>query len=85
MTDTLTIAIDGPAASGKGTIARKVAECLGLRHLDTGSLYRGVAALVRDQGVFPTDGDAVARIAETLTIDCCSTPTGPGVFDALAA
>ena len=69
MTDTITIAIDGPAASGKGTIARRIAEHYGLRHLDTGSLYRGVAALVRDQGVFPTDGDAVGRIAEDLTID----------------
>jgi len=48
MTDTATIAIDGPAASGKGTIARRIAEELGLRHLDTGMLYRGVAALDRD-------------------------------------
>ncbi len=69
MTDTLTIAIDGPAASGKGTIARQIAGHFGLRHLDTGSLYRGVAAMVRDQGIFPTDGDAVARIADALTID----------------
>ena len=69
MTDTITIAIDGPAASGKGTIARKIAEHFGLRHLDTGSLYRGVAALVRDQGIFPTDGEAVGRIAGELTID----------------
>ncbi len=69
MTDTTTIAIDGPAASGKGTIARRIAEHLGLRHLDTGLLYRGVAALVRDQGIFPTDGDAVGRIAGDLTIE----------------
>lgn len=69
MTDTITIAIDGPAASGKGTIARRIAEDLGLRHLDTGTLYRGVAALVREQGVFPTDGDAVGRIAGELSID----------------
>lgn len=69
MNDTITIAIDGPAASGKGTIARRIAEHYDLRHLDTGSLYRGVAALVRDQGVFPTDGDAAGRIASDLTID----------------
>lgn len=69
MTDTITIAIDGPAASGKGTIARRVAEHFGLRHLDTGSLYRGVAAMVREQGVFPTDGDAVGRLAGELSID----------------
>ena len=40
----LTVAIDGPAAAGKGTIARAVAERFGLRHLDTGLLYRAVAA-----------------------------------------
>lgn len=69
MTDTATIAIDGPAASGKGTIARRIAEELGLRHLDTGMLYRGVAALVRDQGIFPADGEAVGRIAAELSIE----------------
>ena len=69
MTDTITIAIDGPAASGKGTIARRVAEELGLRHLDTGMLYRGVAALVQEQGLFPSDGEAAGRVAEELTVD----------------
>lgn len=69
MTDAITIAIDGPAASGKGTIARRIAEELNLRHLDTGSLYRGVAALIRDQGIFPTDGDAAGRIAGDLTVE----------------
>ena len=37
------IAIDGPAASGKGTLSRKIAEALGLAHMDTGALYRAVA------------------------------------------
>ena len=69
MTDTITVAIDGPAASGKGTIAKRIAEELGLRHLDTGTLYRGVAAMVQDQGVFPTDGEAAGRIAGELSID----------------
>lgn len=41
---TFTVAIDGPAASGKGTISRAIAARFGLRHLDTGLLYRGVGA-----------------------------------------
>jgi CMP/dCMP kinase len=44
------IAIDGPAASGKGTIARRIADVYGLRHLDTGLIYRAVAKAVLDGG-----------------------------------
>ena len=43
-----TVAIDGPAAAGKGTVARAVAEAFGFRHLDTGLLYRAVGARVLD-------------------------------------
>jgi CMP/dCMP kinase len=49
------IAIDGPAASGKGTIARQVAQVYGLHHLDTGLLYRAVAKAVLDAGHSPDD------------------------------
>jgi cytidylate kinase len=49
------IAIDGPAASGKGTIARQVAGVYGLHHLDTGLLYRAVAKAVLDAGRAPDD------------------------------
>ena len=49
------IAIDGPAASGKGTIARQVAGVYGLHHLDTGLLYRAVAKAVLDAGYSPDD------------------------------
>ena len=45
------IAIDGPAASGKGTLARRLAAHFGLRHLDTGLVYRAVAARMLDIGV----------------------------------
>jgi CMP/dCMP kinase len=48
------IAIDGPAASGKGTIARQLASVYGLHHLDTGLLYRAVAKAMLDAG-HPTD------------------------------
>lgn len=57
-----TVAIDGPAAAGKGTISRAVAERFGFRHLDTGLLYRAVGALGGDpvaaaQGLRPQDLD----------------------------
>ncbi len=47
------IAIDGPAASGKGTIGKRLAAHYGLRHLDTGLLYRAVAKTVLDAGKSP--------------------------------
>jgi cytidylate kinase len=49
------IAIDGPAASGKGTIARQLASVYGLHHLDTGLLYRAVAKALLDAGSAPDD------------------------------
>lgn len=55
------IAVDGPAASGKGTIAKALARHYGLPHLDTGLLYRAVAATVIDHGLDPAiEADAVA-------------------------
>jgi cytidylate kinase len=58
------VAIDGPAASGKGTLARRLAGRFGLSHLDTGGLYRAVALLVLDEAGNPTDpmtAEAAAR------------------------
>jgi len=66
------IAIDGPAASGKGTLARRLAAHYGLRHLDTGLIYRAVAKALIDQGA-PLD-DRVRAIAAAQTLD-------PGKFD----
>jgi cytidylate kinase len=57
------IAIDGPSASGKGTLARRLARHLGLRHLDTGALYRAVALRLLRSGVDVTDAAAAARAA----------------------
>jgi cytidylate kinase len=54
------IAIDGPAASGKGTLGKKLAAHYGLRHLDTGLLYRAVAKALLDAGTPPTDAAAAA-------------------------
>jgi len=60
------IAIDGPTASGKGTIAAGVARRLGFHYLDSGSLYRLVAFQARNKGAGLDDGDALAAIATGL-------------------
>ena len=60
------IAIDGPAASGKGTIARHVASVYGLHHLDTGLLYRAVAKAMLDAGYAPSDAKHAAEFAAKL-------------------
>ncbi len=57
------IAIDGPAGSGKSTVARLVAERLGLAYLDTGAMYRGVAFAALRRDIDPADEDAVASLA----------------------
>ena len=61
------IAIDGPAASGKGTLGKKLAEHYGLRHLDTGLLYRAVAKGVLDAG--GNVNDAAAAVAAARALD----------------
>ncbi len=63
------IAIDGPAGSGKSTVARALAERLGLRYLDTGAMYRAVAFAALRSDVDPEDDDVVGSLAEKLTID----------------
>jgi 3-phosphoshikimate 1-carboxyvinyltransferase len=60
------IAIDGPSASGKGTVAALVAERLGFHYLDSGALYRLVALAAQREGVALDDGEALARIAGNL-------------------
>jgi cytidylate kinase len=62
----LVIAIDGPAAAGKGTLARRLAAALGLKHLDTGLLYRATGRLVLDAGDDPADPAAAAAAARRL-------------------
>lgn len=70
----LVIAIDGPAASGKGTLAKRLAAHYGLPHLDTGLLYRAVAFAVLEAGQSLDDTKAAARAAETLDADGLTDP-----------
>ena len=60
------ISIDGPAASGKGTLARRLAERFGLAHLDTGKLYRATALLVLEAGADPADPAAASAAARRV-------------------
>jgi len=62
------IAIDGPAASGKGTLGKRLAAHYGLRHLDTGLIYRGVAKAVLDAGHAPDDRARAISAAEALDL-----------------
>ena len=65
----LVIAVDGPAASGKGTIAARLAAHYGLPHLDTGLLYRAVGVGVLDAGGSLDDAEAAEAVARSLTAD----------------
>lgn len=62
------IAVDGPLASGKGTIAKALAAHFALPHLDTGSLYRATAVAVLDAGIDPGDEAAIAAVARGLDL-----------------
>ena len=84
---TLCIAIDGPAASGKGTLARRLAATLGLAHLDTGLLYRAVGRRVLLAGADPADPRAAAQAAGGLELADLSRPDlrGPDADRAASA
>lgn len=62
------ITIDGPTASGKGTVAHRVAKALGWEVLDSGALYRLTALAALNRGLSAEDEPAVARVAETLDV-----------------
>jgi cytidylate kinase len=63
------VAIDGPAGSGKSTVARAVAEALGLPALDTGAMYRALTWAVLDAGIDPGDAAAVTALAQRLDLE----------------
>ena len=62
------VAIDGPAASGKGTIAKKLAEYFNLSYLDTGILYRAVALQLLTEGMNEKDSQSAEKVARQVSI-----------------
>jgi cytidylate kinase len=78
------VAIDGPAASGKGTIAKRVAAHYGLAYLDTGTLYRAIARDTLARGGDPADAGEALKSAEALDPSTLSDPSlrKPGLGEA---
>ena len=70
------VAIDGPAGSGKSTVARRVAEQAGLRYLDTGATYRALTLALLRRGVPVDDAEAVADAAKAVDLTL-ELPPGP--------
>ncbi len=83
MTELTVIAIDGPAGSGKSTVARQLAEQLDLEYLDTGAMYRSVTFAVLAHGIDPEDEERVAELSREIAIDL--KPDGTVVVDGVDA
>lgn len=76
----VTIAIDGPAGSGKSTVSRMVARKLGIGYLDTGAMYRALTWYALEQGLDLSDTVAVRALADELPLALDSDPDDPHVF-----
>ena len=63
------VAIDGPAGAGKSTVARRLAERLGFRYLDTGAMYRAVTWLAVERAIDLEDGPSLGRLSEDNPVD----------------
>lgn len=77
--DKTVIAIDGPAGSGKSTVAKAVAARLGIAYLDTGAMYRAVAFTAMRRGVDPDDTVLVAKLAMGMSLEVSDTVLVDGV------
>jgi cytidylate kinase len=64
------VAIDGPAASGKSSVARELARQIGFDYVNSGAMYRAVTWHVLERGVPPGDGDGITRLLENSRIVC---------------
>ena len=62
------VAIDGPAGAGKSTVARRLAQRLGFRYLDTGAMYRALTWLALERGVSLENGEGIAELARTFPV-----------------
>ncbi|ACO04273.1 MAG TPA: (d)CMP kinase [Persephonella sp.] len=74
------IAIDGPAGSGKSTVAKKLSRILGYTYIDTGAMYRAVAYKVKEEGIDPDNPDAVVNIMKRINIKLEPSDNGVKVF-----
>ncbi|BBZ22897.1 (d)CMP kinase [Mycolicibacter hiberniae] len=74
------VAIDGPAGTGKSTVARGLAKALGSRYVDTGAMYRVVTLAVLRSGVALDDADGVAAVAQRAEIRVDSQPDGDRAY-----
>ena len=63
------IAIDGPAGSGKSTVAQLIASRLNFKYIETGSMYRAVAWKAQQAGIDPEDAERIAEVARTISIE----------------
>lgn len=70
------VAIDGPAGSGKSTVARALAAREGLTYLDTGAMYRAVTCAALERGIDLSDAGALGELAHALDISLVSSPSG---------
>lgn len=80
MDEHLNIAIDGPSGAGKSTLAKAVAKTLGIRYLDTGSMYRAMALFAIRRGVSVGDEDALSAILKDADIRVCYDARGQRVL-----
>jgi CMP/dCMP kinase len=74
------ITIDGPAGTGKSSVARSLAARLGLDFLDTGAMYRAAAAVVLDKGIDPTDAEQVVKTVASADLHFDWTQDPPTVL-----
>jgi cytidylate kinase len=73
----LVVAVDGPSGAGKSSASRGAARALGLRYLDTGSMYRALTWWLLDHGADTTDPEVVARLAAEPVIEVGTDPAAP--------
>src|SRR2546425_5751067 len=64
------IAIDGPAASGKSSVARELARRLGFVYVNSGAMYRAITWHVLENGIDPDDAERIAKLVEAVSITC---------------
>jgi len=74
------IAIDGPAAAGKSTIAKMTAEKLGYTYIDTGSMYRALTHKALEQNIHITDGEKLVKLLQAMSISLVPTEEGQSVI-----